>query len=37
MAKVHKKFSDDQVRNLLKRHIHEEIERKYIWEILCRV
>ena len=34
MAQIHKKFSDDQVGNLFNRYIHNEVERKYIQEIL---
>jgi hypothetical protein len=34
MAQVHKKFTDDQVKNLLQRYVQKEIERKYIQEIL---
>jgi hypothetical protein len=34
MAQIHKRFSDDQVKNLLQRYIQKEIERKYIQEML---
>lgn len=34
MVQVHKKFTDDQVQNLLGRYLKHEIERKYIQEIL---
>jgi hypothetical protein len=34
MAQIHKKFTDDQIRNLLQRYLNSGIERKYIQEIL---
>lgn len=34
MAQIHKRFTDDQVKNLLQRYLEKEIERKYIQEIL---
>ncbi len=34
MAQIHKKFTNDQIKSLLKRYLHQEIERKYIQEIL---
>ncbi|OIP32104.1 MAG: hypothetical protein COW04_07340 [Deltaproteobacteria bacterium CG12_big_fil_rev_8_21_14_0_65_43_10] len=34
MVQVHKKYTDDQVQNLLGRYLKHEIERKYIQEIL---
>jgi len=34
MVQVHKKFTDEQVKNLLERYLKHEIERKYIQEIL---
>jgi hypothetical protein len=34
MAQVHKRFTDDQVKNLLQRYLEKDIERKYIQEIL---
>jgi hypothetical protein len=34
MAQIHKKFTDDQIKNLLRRYLKNEIERKYIQEIL---
>ena len=34
MAQIHKRFTDDQVRNLLQRYLEKKIERKYIQEIL---
>ncbi|MDI6603507.1 MAG: hypothetical protein QME57_05440 [Patescibacteria group bacterium] len=34
MVQIHKKFTDDQVQNLLGRYLKHEIERKYIQEIL---
>lgn len=34
MAQIHKKFTDDQIKNLLERYLKNEIERKYIQEIL---
>jgi hypothetical protein len=33
MVQVHKKFTDEQVKNLLERYLKHEIERKYIQEI----
>ena len=34
MVQVHKKFTDEQVKNLLERYLKHEIKRKYIQEIL---
>ncbi|MFH1452551.1 MAG: hypothetical protein ABIH00_01060 [Armatimonadota bacterium] len=34
MAQLHKKFTDDQVKELIKRYLNKEIERTYIQEIL---
>jgi len=34
MAQIHKKFTNDQIKSLLKRYVQKEIERKYIQEIL---
>ena len=34
MAQIHKKFTDEQVKELMKRYINKEIERKYIQEVL---
>ena len=34
MAQIHKKFTDDQVKDLLNRYLQKKIERKYIQEIL---
>jgi hypothetical protein len=34
MAQVHKKFSPDQVKEILRRYVQKEIERKYAQEIL---
>jgi hypothetical protein len=34
MAQIHKRFSDSDVKALLKRYIKKEIERKYIEDIL---
>ncbi|MEN8264635.1 MAG: hypothetical protein ABFR82_14375 [Nitrospirota bacterium] len=34
MAQIHKRFTDDQIKNLLLRYLEKEIERKYIQEIL---
>lgn len=34
MAQLHKKFTDNQVEELIKRYLNKEIERKYIQEIL---
>ena len=34
MAQLHKKFTDDQVKELIKRYLKKEIERSYIEEIL---
>ena len=34
MAQIHKRFTDDQVKNLLQRYLEKGIERKYIQEIL---
>lgn len=34
MAQIHKKFTDEQVKELMKRYINNEIKRKYIQEIL---
>ena len=34
MAQLHKKFTDDQVKELIERYLNKEIERKYIQEIL---
>ena len=34
MGQVHKRFTDDQVRELMERYLHKEIERAYVQEIL---
>ena len=34
MVQLHKKFTDDQIKDLLNRYLKKEIERKYIQEIL---
>ena len=34
MIQLHKKFTDDQIKDLLKRYLKKEIERKYVQEIL---
>jgi len=34
MAQIHKKFTDDQIKNLFQRYLKKEIERKYVQEIL---
>ena len=34
MAQLHKKFTDEQVKELMKRYTNKEIERKYIQEVL---
>lgn len=34
MAQIHKRFSDEQVRDLFKRYVGKEVERKYLQEIL---
>ncbi len=34
MAQIHKKFTDDQVKDLMQRYLQKKIERKYIQEIL---
>jgi len=34
MAQIHKKFTDDQIKSLMKRYLQKDIERKYIQEIL---
>lgn len=34
MVQIHKKFSNDQVRELLRRYVDKKIERKYLQEIL---
>jgi hypothetical protein len=34
MAQIHKRFSDEQVRDLFKRYVRREVERKYLQEIL---
>lgn len=34
MAQVHKKFVDEQVKELIQRYLKKEIERKYIQQIL---
>lgn len=34
MAQIHKKFTDDQLKNLLNRYIHKELPRKYLLEVL---
>ena len=34
MAQIHKQFSDEQVRDLFKRYVRKEVERKYLQEIL---
>ncbi len=33
MAQLHKKFTDEQVKNLFNRYIHKEIPRKYLLEV----
>lgn len=33
-AQIHKKFSDDQVKELMQKYLNKEVERKYIQEIL---
>ncbi|MDP3110661.1 MAG: hypothetical protein Q8M71_00980 [Thermodesulfovibrionales bacterium] len=35
MVQIHKKFIDDQVKDLFERYLQKKIERKYIQEILC--
>jgi len=34
MVQIHKKFNNDQVKDLLKRYVANKIERKYLQEIL---
>ncbi len=34
MAQLHKRFTDSQVKDLIKRYLNKEVERKYIQEIL---
>jgi hypothetical protein len=34
MAQIHKRFTDDQVKELIERYMKKEIERKYVQEIL---
>jgi len=34
MVQVHKKYTDDQIKNLFERYLNHEIERKYVQEIL---
>ena len=34
MIQLHKRFSDDQVKNLFERYLKKEIERRYIQKIL---
>ena len=34
MSQIHKKFTDDQVKELLQRYLDKKIERNYIQEIL---
>ncbi len=34
MVQLHKKFTDSQVKELVDRYLREEIERKYIQEVL---
>ncbi len=34
MAQLHKKFTDDQIKGLIERYLHKEIESKYVQEIL---
>ncbi len=34
MSQLHKRFTSDQVKELLERYLRNEIERKYIQEIL---
>ena len=34
MVQVHKKYTDDQIKNLFERYLKHEIERKYVQEIL---
>ena len=31
---IHKKFTDDQVKELLQKYVNGEVERKYLQEIL---
>ena len=33
MAQIHKKFTDEQVKDLMKRYLNKEVERKYLQEI----
>ncbi len=35
MSQLHKRFSSDQVKELLERYFKKEIERKYLQEILA--
>ncbi len=32
MAQIHRKFNDEQIRNLMERYIHKELPRKYLLE-----
>jgi hypothetical protein len=34
MAQLHKKFTDAQVKEMLQRYLHNEIERPYVQQIL---
>jgi len=34
MIQLHKRFSDNQVKNLFERYLKREVERRYIQEIL---
>ena len=34
VEQVHKRFTDDQVKELIERYLHKEIERTYVQEIL---
>ncbi len=34
MSQLHKRFTSDQVQELLERYLNKEVERKYIQEIL---
>ena len=35
MVQIHKEFTDSQVKELIERYLKNEIERKYIQEVLC--
>jgi len=34
MAQLHKKFTDEQVKELLEKYLRKEVERKYLQEIM---